>query len=155
MVDWLFWPRMKSRRQPPCPTFAVDRRAEDPLGKLKNYLASQPGRVLLLAESAGRRETLTTMLTEHGLKPAASADFAGFAAADAPLTLGVGPLHGGFALPGLAFITETELYAGAPRRTRREAARKASFDNWLKDLTELKVGDPVVHEATALPVTAA
>ena len=129
------------------PDIAVDRRAEDPLGKLKNHLASFKGRVLLLAESAGRRETLATMLAEHGLKPAASADFAGFAATDAPLALSVGPLHGGFALPGLAFITETELYAGAPRRTRREAARKASFDNWLKDLTELKVGDPVVHES--------
>jgi transcription-repair coupling factor (superfamily II helicase) len=131
----------------PLPDIAVDRRAEDPLGKLKTYLASQSGRVLLLAESAGRRETLATMLAEHGLKPAASADFAGFAAADAALALAVGPLHGGFALPGLSFITETELYAGAPRRTRREAARKASFDNWLKDLTELKVGDPVVHES--------
>ncbi|MBP5987154.1 MAG: transcription-repair coupling factor [Azonexus sp.] len=129
------------------PDIAVDRRAEDPLGKLKNHLASFKGRVLLLAESAGRRETLATMLTEHGLRPATSADFAGFAATDAPLALGVGPLHGGFALPNLAFITETELYAGAPRRTRREAARKASFDNWLKDLTELKVGDPVVHES--------
>ena len=129
------------------PDIAIDRRAEDPLGKLKNHLAAFPGRVLLLAESAGRRETLATMLAEHGLKPAASADFAGFAAADARLALGVGPLHGGFALPGLAFITETELYAGSPRRTRREAARKASFDNWLKDLTELKIGDPVVHES--------
>ena len=129
------------------PDIAVDRRAEDPLGKLKNYLAGQPGRVLLLAESAGRRETLATMLAEHGVKPASSADFAGFAAADTPLSLGVGPLHTGFALPGLAFITETELYAGSPRRTRREAARKASFDNWLKDLTELKIGDPVVHES--------
>jgi len=129
------------------PDISVDRRAEDPLGKLKNHLAGFKGRVLLLAESAGRRETLATMLAEHGLKPATSADFAGFAAADAPLALGVGPLHGGFALPNLTFITETELYAGAPRRTRREAARKASFDNWLKDLTELKVGDPVVHES--------
>ena len=129
------------------PDISVDRRAEDPLGKLKNHLASFKGRVLLLAESAGRRETLATMLAEHGLKPAASADFAGFVATDAPLALTVGPLHGGFALPGLSFITETELYAGAPRRTRREAARKASFDNWLKDLTELKVGDPVVHES--------
>ncbi len=129
------------------PDIAIDRRAEDPLGKLKNHLAGFPGRVLLLAESAGRRETLATMLAEHGLKPAASADFSGFAAADAPLALGVGPLHSGFALPGLAFITETELYAGSPRRTRREAARKASFDNWLKDLTELKIGDPVVHES--------
>ena len=129
------------------PDISVDRRAEDPLGKLKNHLAGFKGRVLLLAESAGRRETLATMLAEHGLRPTASADFAGFSVADAPLALGVGPLHGGFALPDLAFITETELYAGAPRRTRREAARKASFDNWLKDLTELKVGDPVVHES--------
>ena len=126
---------------------AVDRRADDPLGRLKAYLATNPGRVLLLAESAGRRETLAAMLAEHGLRPAASADFAGFAAGDAPLALGVGPLHAGFALPGIAFITETELYAGAPRRSRRETARKASFDNWLKDLTELKVGDPVVHES--------
>jgi transcription-repair coupling factor (superfamily II helicase) len=131
----------------PLPIIAVDRRAEDPLGKLKHFLGTNPGRVLLLAESAGRRETLATMLAEHGLKTAASLDFASFAASDAKLSLGVGPLNSGFALPGMAFITETELYAGAPRRTRREAQRKASFDNWLKDLTELKVGDPVVHES--------
>ncbi|MDE2440060.1 MAG: transcription-repair coupling factor [Betaproteobacteria bacterium] len=142
-----FSPNTENQATTALPDIAVDRRAEDPLGKLKNHLASVKGRVLLLAESAGRRETLATMLAEHGLKPAASADFAAFAAGDAPLALGVGPLHGGFALPGLSFITETELYAGAPRRTRREAARKASFDNWLKDLTELKVGDPVVHES--------
>jgi transcription-repair coupling factor (superfamily II helicase) len=129
------------------PEIAVDRRAEDPLTKLKGFLAGEPGRVLLLAESPGRRETLAAMLTEHGLRPAASADLAAFLAGDATLALGVGPLHTGFACPGIAFITETELYAGAPRRTRREAARKASFDNWLKDLTELKVGDPVVHES--------
>ncbi|MFN4341626.1 MAG: transcription-repair coupling factor [Azonexus sp.] len=129
------------------PDIAVDRRAEDPLHKLKNHLAGFTGRVLLLAESAGRRETLAAMLGEHGVKPEASADFAGFVAGDAPLALGIAPLHAGFTLPGMALITEAELYAGAPRRSRREAARKASFDNWLKDLTELKVGDPVVHES--------
>ncbi|NJD24330.1 MAG: transcription-repair coupling factor [Betaproteobacteria bacterium] len=129
------------------PDVSVDRRAEDPLGRLKAWLATGPGRVLLLAESAGRRETLAAMLAEHGLQPAASADREAFVAGDAPLALGVAPLHAGFALPDLAFVTETELYAGAPRRTRREAARKAGFDNWLKDLTELKVGDPVVHES--------
>ncbi|MBS1229939.1 MAG: transcription-repair coupling factor, partial [Proteobacteria bacterium] len=53
----------------------------------------------------------------------------------------------GWGAGGLAFITETELYAGSPtRRTRHAAQRKASLDNWLRDLTELKVGDPVVHE---------
>jgi transcription-repair coupling factor (superfamily II helicase) len=129
------------------PNLAVDRRSEDPLAALKKYLAAYPGRVLLLAETAGRRETLAAMFAEHGLGVATSTDLEGFIAGDARLALGIGPLHTGFALPALAFITETELYAGTPRRTRREAQRKASFDNWLKDLTELKVGDPVVHES--------
>ncbi|HEX6735151.1 MAG TPA: transcription-repair coupling factor [Azonexus sp.] len=129
------------------PALAVDRRAEDPLGALKRHLADYPGRVLLVAETAGRRETLAAMFAEHGLKPAATADLAAFVAGDAHLALGIGPLQAGFALDAVAFITETELFAGSPRRTRREAAKKASFDNWLKDLTELKVGDPVVHES--------
>jgi len=129
------------------PNIAVDRRSDDPLGALKRHLASFAGRVLLVAETAGRRETLAAMFVEHGLKPEASADLAGFLAGEARLALGIGPLHGGFALEPLAFITETELFAGSPRRTRREAAKKATFDNWLKDLTELKVGDPVVHES--------
>jgi transcription-repair coupling factor (superfamily II helicase) len=129
------------------PNVAVDRRSDDPLGALKNHLAAFKGRVLLVAETAGRRETLAAMFGEHDLRPAASADLAGFLASDAKLALGIGPLQAGFALDDLAFITETELFAGTPRRTRREAQKKATFDNWLKDLTELKVGDPVVHES--------
>jgi transcription-repair coupling factor (superfamily II helicase) len=123
------------------PDIAVDRRADDPLGKLKNHLAGFPGRVLLLAESAGRRETLATMLRRTRPEASRQRRFRRLCRRCAP-GAGVGPLH--FAAPGRPFITETELYAGSPRRTRREAARKASFDNWLKDLTELKIGDPVV-----------
>ena len=129
------------------PNVAVDRRSDDPLGSLKNYLCSFKGRVLLVAETAGRRETLAAMFAEHGLKPENSADLAGFVSADTRFALSIGPLHSGFALEKIAFITETELFAGTPRRTRRESQKKATFDNWLKDLTELKVGDPVVHES--------
>ncbi|HJW26379.1 MAG TPA: transcription-repair coupling factor [Rhodocyclaceae bacterium] len=129
----------------PLPPVAVERRAEDPLAALKSFIAEFPGRVLVLAESAGRRETLGAMLAEHGVNPAAT-DLDGFVAGDTRLAIAVGPLQAGFRLDGLAFVTETELYAGTPRRPRREAHRKAGFDNWLKDLTELKVGDPVVHE---------
>ncbi|MBS1189000.1 MAG: transcription-repair coupling factor [Rhodocyclaceae bacterium] len=130
----------------PLPPVAVERRADDPLAALKAFVGGFSGRVLILAESAGRRETLAAMLAEHGVTAAASADLAAFLAGDTPLAIGVGPLQAGFRLDGLAFVTETELYAGTPRRPRREAHRKASFDNWLKDLTELKVDDPVVHE---------
>ena len=129
------------------PTVAVDRRADDPLTKLKSFIDGYPGRVLLLAETAGRRETLSGLLAEYGVKPEASADLSGFLSSDGKLALGIAPLHEGFLLEQIVFITETELYAGSPsRRTRHAAQKKASLDNWLRDLTELKVGDPVVHE---------
>ncbi len=126
---------------------AVDRRADDPLAKLKSFVDTFPGRTLLLAESAGRRETLAELFAEYGLRPEVCADLSGFLAGSAKVSLGVAPLHEGFVFDQLAFITETELYAGSPtRRTRHAAQKKASLDNWLRDLTELKVGDPVVHE---------
>ncbi len=136
------------------PQVAIDRRAEDPLSGLKVFIDRFPGRILLLAESAGRRETLATLLAEYGLKPAPCVDLAAFLASKEKLALTVSPIHEGFLLtpdssllPPHAFITESELYAGSPsRRSRHSVQRKASLDNWLRDLTELKVGDPVVHE---------
>jgi transcription-repair coupling factor (superfamily II helicase) len=73
------------------PNVAVDRRSDDPLGALKNHLASFPGRVLLVAETAGRRETLAAMFAEHGLKPDACTDFASFIGGKARLALGCRP----------------------------------------------------------------
>lgn len=40
------------------PSLAVDRRAHDPLERLKGFIAGFAGRVLLLAETAGRREKI-------------------------------------------------------------------------------------------------
>ena len=129
------------------PNLAVDRRSDDPLAALKTWLAGFAGRVLLVAETAGRRETLNAMFAEHGLKPDSCADLAAFLSGTSRLALGIAPLQAGFVQDGVAFVTETELFAGSPRRTRKESQRKASLDNWLKDLTELKIGDPVVHES--------
>jgi transcription-repair coupling factor (superfamily II helicase) len=129
------------------PSLAIDRRADNPLRRLQAFLDAFPGRVLLLAETAGRRETLSALFAEYGLKPSASASFTDFLGSDRRLALAVGPLHNGFLLDQLAVITEAELYADSPsRRARHVAPRRASIDNWLRDLTELKVGSPVVHE---------
>ncbi|MDY0011355.1 MAG: transcription-repair coupling factor [Rhodocyclaceae bacterium] len=132
----------------PAPVVAVERKAADPLHRLKAFLAAFPGRVLVLAESAGRRETMAEYFAEYGLKPTASADLAGFLDGGAAFAIGVGPLAGGFTLPtaGLAILTETELYATTARnRGRRETRKAATMEGWLRDLSELKVGDPVVH----------
>ncbi|WP_296752733.1 transcription-repair coupling factor, partial [Thiobacillus sp.] len=45
----------------------------------------------------------------------------------------------------IAVITETELYAIPPKTRRAREARATQIDNLLRDLSELKPGDPVVH----------
>jgi transcription-repair coupling factor (superfamily II helicase) len=130
------------------PTLAVNRKADDPLAALRTFLAGHAGRFLLLVESPGRRQTLNDYLVEYDLRPVAAENFAAFLASDAAFMLGVGPLSGGFLLDGIAVITENELYAATARpRGRRSDARRANLDGWLRDLSELKVGDPVVHES--------
>ncbi len=130
------------------PPLAVNRKADDPLAALRTFLSSHAGRILLLAESPGRRQTLADYLAEYGLAPAPCTDFAGFLADQSRFMLGVGPLSGGFLLDDLAVITENELYAATARpRGRRSDARRANLEGWLRDLSELKVGDPVVHES--------
>jgi len=136
----------------PPPAVAVERKSDDPVLRLRGYVASAGGRVLLLADSHGRRETMAQMLREYALPFALidndRADFSAFLAADARLSLGVGPLHGGFVLrdANLTILTETELYATSPRRLRSKARERASnVEAMVRDLAELRVGDPVVH----------
>jgi transcription-repair coupling factor (superfamily II helicase) len=130
------------------PPLAVDRKAADPLQALRLFLDTFPGRVLLLAESAGRRETLHEYLAEHGQSATPCADFAAFLDSDARLMLAHAPVSGGFRLADYAVITENELYAATARpRHKRSDARRANLEGWLRDLSELKIGDPVVHES--------
>ncbi|HEY6820784.1 MAG TPA: transcription-repair coupling factor [Burkholderiales bacterium] len=132
----------------PLPAIAVDRRARDPLGALKGFVQTAGLRVLVTAESAGRRETMSAYFSEYGLKPAAAASFAEFVGSKEKFVLGVSPLGQGFVVPseGWAIVTEAELYAGVVRRRSRTTEKRSSVENILRDLSELKVGDPVVHE---------
>jgi len=131
------------------PRVAVERRAADPLHLLKAHLAASPARTLVLAESPGRRETMLEYFAEYGLQPAPCAGYGQFVAATERFMLGVGPLANGFALPaeGLAIVTEAELYADTARaRIARDREKRSSVEGMLRDLSELSIGDPVVHE---------
>jgi len=132
----------------PLPPLAVERRADDPLHKLRQFLERFGGRALLLAESPGRRETMQDYFAEHGLKPTPAASYAEFVGSSAKVMLSVAPLHAGFVLPedGLAIITENELYAAQVRQRTQREAKRATNEYMLRDLSEVKVGDPVVHE---------
>jgi len=132
----------------PLPPLAVDRRAQDPLAALKRFLETSGVRVLIAAESAGRRETMASYFAEYGLKLPPCTSFEEFESSKAPAALCVSPLSHGFVLSaeGWAVVTEAELYAGVVRRRGRAAEKRTSVEGMLRDLSELKVGEPVVHE---------
>ena len=134
----------------PLPPVAVERRAADPLQALKRFLAATPARVLLVAESPGRRETMADYLAQYGVQPQPCASFAEFSAGDDRLMLGVAPLAARVSrsqparpgtrglTAGFAIVTETELYAGTARaRGRRDQAKRSSIEGMLRDLSEL------------------
>ncbi|MCX7896518.1 MAG: transcription-repair coupling factor [Rhodocyclaceae bacterium] len=128
------------------PPVAVDRKAPSPLSALQAFLGQFPGRVLIVAESPGRRATLSEYFAEHGLIAPSVPDFGAFLSEHMPLALTHGPISGGFMLAELALVTENELFVATARPRHRRAATRANLDNWIRDLSELKIGDPVVHE---------
>ena len=130
------------------PSIEVDRRAADPLVKFRAFANAFEGRILITTEGMGRRETVTQFLAENGLEAAPTNDFAGFHALAGKLSITFAPLQGGFVLPNErnAIVTETELYASEIKQTRRRDKSRTSTEGMLRDLAEVNIGDPVVHE---------
>jgi transcription-repair coupling factor (superfamily II helicase) len=133
----------------PWPTCAVVRGAEDPLARLHAHIRSTAQRVLLLAESDGRRESLLDFLRASQLNPPAFDSLAEFqASTEEKVGIATAALATGFRWveEGLDFVTETELFAAGPTTRRRKKQEQVSdVEALIKDLAELNVGDPVVH----------
>ncbi|HGO8116157.1 TPA: transcription-repair coupling factor [Neisseria meningitidis] len=83
------------------PDLAVNRQSEEPLQALKDFQTAFEGRILLCAESLGRRETMLGFLQQNGLKAKPVSDWQGFLSAHEPLMITVAPLAYGFKLGGL------------------------------------------------------
>ena len=133
------------------PPMAVARAADDPLAPFKQHLQSTVHRVLLLAESAGRRESLLDYLRASGIALPGFDSLADFEASQERVGIAIAALAAGFAWrdKGIDFVTETELFASPPstRRRHRKQEQVSDVEALIKDLSELNVGDPVVHNA--------
>ena len=136
----------------PLPELSVDRGAPEPLKKLQQHVGSTPNRVLIVAESEGRRESLLELLRDNRIEPPSVATLAEFETGDEQFAITAAPLAEGFFWhepedgKAIQFITETELFATSPTARRRRKQEQVSDVNALiKDLSELKVSDPVVH----------
>ncbi|MEY3063150.1 MAG: Transcription-repair-coupling factor, partial [Pseudomonadota bacterium] len=134
----------------PLPDLTVVRGAEEPLAKLQAHIRSTPNRVLILAESAGRRESLLDFLRAGGVNPPAFDNLQEFQSSDEKIGIATAALNSGFHWfeAGIDLVTETELFAaGVTTRRRKKQEQVSDVEALIKDLSELNVGDPVVHNA--------
>jgi len=130
------------------PSLRLDPRAEEPAAPLANYLTAAGGRVLLCADSAGRRELVLGMLRDHGLGPQVVEGWEPFLASEAALCVAVAPDVRGLVLPqaALSVVAEEQLFGERARQERRRRRAERDPGAILQELTDLAPGAPVVHE---------
>ncbi len=133
--------------------FPINKRAEKPMELLQQFIDEFDGRVLLTAESPGRRENLLEQLLGNKIKPATVDSWQDFLSSKQKLSLTTAVIDQGLQLPvseqsgldqAIAVVTELQLGAGRARtRERRRAARDSAAI--IANLTDLNIGAPVVH----------
>ncbi len=130
-------------------TVRIDPRAEQPAAELARHLEESPARVLLAAESAGRRELLLELLRGRGIQAKIFESFAAFVASDLNLGVTVSAAVSGLRLesPPLEILTESQLFGDRARQERRRRRADRDPAKILKELSDLRIGAPVVHES--------
>ncbi|HWU75181.1 MAG TPA: transcription-repair coupling factor [Rhodanobacter sp.] len=143
----------------PAPELTLNRKGEEPGAALKHFLSSYPGRVLIAADSAGRREALIETLATADMRPQnvdtwqaflQAGDTTAAASTAMPFAITIASLEQGFALtkPAITVLTERELYGERVRSERDRKRRRGTArdpESIIRDLTELTLGAPIVH----------
>jgi transcription-repair coupling factor (superfamily II helicase) len=142
------------------PDLAVHRRDEDPIHRLRALVSQEKVRILICSDSNGRKESIRQLFEEsnsvtgqngeppYPLKPEGFEGVADFIKSDALFGLVTAQLFNGFTwlTENLILVTEAELFTTMARQRRKGKDSESSDPDMLfKDLSELKIGDPVVH----------
>lgn len=130
------------------PPLNFDVRASEAAASLKQFLNNFNGKVLFAAETTGRRETLTEMLRDNGIKPVQVDNWNQFISSEHQLAITVAPLDEGLLLsePAIAVISEPQLFGLQVLQRRRRKKSLRDTDTIVKNLAELTINAPVVHE---------
>ena len=130
------------------PDLAIEQQQDRPYQKLVSFLQDNEGRHLLVAESPGRRETLCGILNEYRLYPERLDHFDAFLQHVHKLAIVVAPLEKGLSLgnASMQIITEAQLYGERAHQQRRRKQRYRDSQFVIRNLSEMHVGDAVVHD---------
>ena len=131
----------------PLPELTINERLQNPLSLLSKFLGSETARLIIVAESNGRREVVDELLRKHKLEPEYQDSFENALQSTSCINITVSPLERGFYIPNdLLFITEQQLFGDHVLQQRRRNKQKDNAAELvIKSLTELTIGSPVVH----------
>ncbi|MEQ1637387.1 MAG: transcription-repair coupling factor [Methylococcales bacterium] len=133
----------------PLPELSINAKLKEPAQALREFMLAFKGKILFVAETAGRREGLIEKLQHYKIPVKAVSDWQGFLNSEAPACIVVAPMDQGLLLhnPAIAVITETQLTGEKiQQRRRRRRAGVRELENMVNNLNELTVGSPVVHQ---------
>lgn len=138
------------------PDLTVDHKLKQPFELLTQFINDKemPSKILFVAESQGRRESVLDLLQRDNVKPKTFTDINAFIESDDSMGITVNALTHGFIFQSkgtakknaIALITESELLGDRVQQTRRRNKQKdIQADALFKNLAELSIGQPVVH----------
>ena len=128
----------------------INAKANNPLLAVESHIMAaqdQNRRVLFVAESAGRKDTLLELLKRNNIKPKPAQDWQAFLSDNAATMICVAPISAGLELitPAISLVTESQLFGNRVMQKRRRKRGDDNAENVIRNLTELNEGDPVVH----------
>jgi len=129
------------------PSLNINHQSAHPLAALKEFLESYSGRMLFCAESLGRREVILQLFKTIQFNPTFFSSWQAFLASSEKYGIAIASLEQGFQLssPSLTVVAETELYGKRIMQRRMRKKTTLDTDTLIRDLTELQIGDPIVH----------
>ncbi len=126
---------------------SIDARAKEPLTLVNHFLNEFEGRVLIAAETQGRRETIMEIFKQYGT-PDKVENWNSFLQSEIKFAIAIMPIEHGLIIhePNVAIITEAQLFGERVMQRRLRKRKQQDADAVVRNLTELRVGAAVVHE---------
>ncbi|MGC9492097.1 transcription-repair coupling factor, partial [Vibrio genomosp. F10] len=129
------------------PDLSVQHKNKEPLAALRQFSETFQGKIIFSVESEGRREALLELLQGIKLRPIEEDSFSNAIKSSSKFTLVLGASEYGFVdtASNIAFICESDLLGDRVIQRRRKDRKTTNSDSVIRNLAELKTGQPVVH----------
>jgi len=128
------------------PILTLEAKAENPIHRLAHFIDSPIKRILIVAETAGRREALLELLGKYTITPHVYETWQAFLQGKHSICITTGDLQQGFTLSGnIAIIAENQILGERVSQRRRQKIADINEDAIIRNLTELRLNAPVVH----------